>query len=184
MQIIGNPASCWELIAHASRTIVALGYHNIVDPQPRCELDEEIHAVVAWCAQFDSVMSLLLLRPRSLPPLNVRPSSLMRPDPTNPMSIFEILAMELVPVYNKILDLTLDMNAKRPIPSLKDEVAWLRSRMADIFALMQKVLMAQVGRSPPLHRLTNFRSVHHIFLKATRSFFFIGEDSSLNTFPP
>jgi len=139
MQIIGNPASCWELIAHASRTIVALGYHNIVDPKPRGELDEEIHAVVAWCAQFDSVMSLLLLRPRSLPPLNVRASSLMTPDPTNPMSIFEILAMELVPVYDKILDLTLEANAKRSLPSLKGEVAWLRAKMSDIAKLMERV---------------------------------------------
>ncbi|KAF2824767.1 putative Zn(II)2Cys6 transcription factor-like protein [Ophiobolus disseminans] len=138
MQIIGNPASCWELIAHASRTIVALGYHNIVDPEPRSELDDEIHAVVAWCAQFDSVMSLLLLRPRSLPPLNVPASSLMKPDPANPMCVFEILSMELVPVYDKILDLTLELNAKRSIPSLRDEVAWLRSKMSDIFRLMER----------------------------------------------
>jgi len=139
MQIIGNPESCWELVAHASRTIVALGYHNITSRHPQNEFDEEIRAVLAWCAQFDSVMSLLLLRPRSLPALNVRASSLMTPDPTNLMSVFEILAMELVPIYDKILDITLDMTAKKPLPSLKDEVSFLRTKMADIANLMERV---------------------------------------------
>jgi hypothetical protein len=139
MQIIGNPAACWELVAYASRAIVALGYHHIASPQGRTELDDEIHAVVAWCAQFDSAMSLLLLRPKSLPPLNVEVSSLMRFDPANPMEIFEIISMKLVPVYDKILDLNLGTNAKRPVSALKAEVFWLRSAMADILSLMERV---------------------------------------------
>lgn len=138
MQIIGNPASCWELIAHASRTIVGLGYHTMCDTQPKNEGDEEIYAAVAWCAQFDSCMSLLLLRPRSLPPLNIKASSLIKHDPANPMTVFEIMAMEMIPVHNKILDLTLDANAKRPVASLKDEVTWLRKAMSDLFILMEK----------------------------------------------
>jgi hypothetical protein len=139
MQIIGNPAACWELVAHASRTIVALGYHNIASTEPENDLDEEIHAIVAWCAQFDSVMSLLLLRPKSLPPLKVKVAALLKPDPANSVDIFEVVAMELVPVYDKILSLTLEMNAKRPLPALKAEVAWLRSAMADIMSLMERV---------------------------------------------
>jgi hypothetical protein len=139
MQIIGNPTSCWELIAHASRSIVALGYHTIVDTNPKNELDEEIHAALAWCCQFDSVMSTLLLRPRSLPPLSVKVASLLKPDPTNPMSIFDIFGMELIPVHDKILDLTLEAAAKRPVTSLRDEVAWLRSTMSDILILMEQV---------------------------------------------
>jgi hypothetical protein len=128
MQIIGNPTSCWELIAQASRCLVALGYHTITDTEPKDELDEEIHAAVAWCSQFDSVMSLLLLRPRCLPSLNV-----------NPMSIFEIFAMELIPIHYKILDLTLEAAAKRPVHSLREEVAWLRSTMSDLLVLMDNV---------------------------------------------
>ncbi|KAF2029280.1 putative Zn(II)2Cys6 transcription factor-like protein [Setomelanomma holmii] len=138
MQIIGNPASCWELIAYASRVIVALGYHTAIDMEPKTDLDEEIRAAVAWCSQFDSCMSLLLLRPRSLPPLNVRSSSLLKPDPANPMSIFEIIAMEMIPVHYKILELTLDANAKRRILNLKADVAGLRASMSNIFALMMK----------------------------------------------
>jgi hypothetical protein len=139
MQIMGNSASCWELIAHASRTIVALGYHNIIDTEPKTELDEEIHAAVAWCCQFDSAMSLLLLRPRSLPPLNIKISSLVKPDPTNPMSVFEIIEMEMVPIHDKTLDLTLKLNAKKTVHSLREEVAWLRNTMSEIFNLMNKV---------------------------------------------
>ncbi|KAH7082247.1 Zn(II)2Cys6 transcription factor-like protein [Paraphoma chrysanthemicola] len=138
MQIIGNSASCWELIAHASRMIVALGYHTAIQNEPKNDLDEEIIAAVAWCAQFDSCMSMLLLRPRSLPPLNVRLSSLIKLDPANPMSVFESIAMEMVPIHYKILEITLESNAKRPIPSLKDEVAKLRSSMSAIFTLMLK----------------------------------------------
>jgi len=142
MQIIGNPTACWELVAHASRTIVALGYHNITSSEPENDLDEEIHAILAWCAQLDSAMSLLLLRPKSLPPLKVKVASLLKPDPANPMDIFEVVAMELVPVYERILSLTLEMNAKQPLPALKAEVSWLRSAMADILSLMERVRVA------------------------------------------
>lgn len=139
MQLIGNPASCGELISYASRTIVALGYHTISNTEPKNETDEEIFAVLAWCAQFDSCMSLLLVRPRSLPPLMVKVSELIKPDLANPMNVFEIMAMEMVPVHNKILELTLEGNAKRPVPSLRDEVSWLRLAMSDLHNIMQKV---------------------------------------------
>lgn len=138
MQIIGNPVSSWELTAHASRTIVALGYHNISKTEPENDLDREIHAAVAWCSQFDSCMSLLLLRPKSLPPLQVKVSSLLKPDPANPMSIFEILAMDMIPVHDRILELTLEATGKRSATALKEEVAWLRTQMTNIHQLMEK----------------------------------------------
>lgn len=47
--------------------------------------------------------------------------------------------MELVPVYDKILSLTLEINAKRSPPSLKAEVTWLRSTMSQIMTLMERV---------------------------------------------
>lgn len=139
MQIVGNPVSCWELTAHASRTIVALGYHNITDTEPATDLDREIHAAVAWCSQFDSCMSLLLLRPRSLPPLQVKVSSLLKPDPANPMSIFEIMAMEMIPVHDKILELTLEPNGKRSATALNEEVVWLRTEMTNLHIVLEKV---------------------------------------------
>ncbi|KAH7350410.1 Zn(II)2Cys6 transcription factor-like protein [Pyrenochaeta sp. MPI-SDFR-AT-0127] len=138
MQIMGNPVSCWELTAHASRTIVALGYHNISDTEPANDLDREIHAAVAWCSQFDSCMSLLLLRPRSLPPLQVKVSALLKPDPGNPMSVFEIMAMEMVPVHDKILELTLEPAGKRSATALKEDLSWLQTQMTYIHDLLEK----------------------------------------------
>lgn len=138
MQIVGNPASCWELTAHASRTLVALGYHNVTNMEAINEYDEEIQAAIAWCSHFDSCMSLLLLRPRSLPPMNIKISSLIKPNPLNPMTIFEMITMEMLPIHNKILDLTLDSTKKAQAP-LKEEVAQLRNQMADIYNLMQRV---------------------------------------------
>jgi hypothetical protein len=131
MQIIGNPVSCWELTAHASRTIVALGYHRIDKPIPENDTESEIYALVGQCAFLDSVMSLLLLRPRSLPKLQVKASYLLRADPTSPMSI-----LELPPILDKILDLTLET---KPSPTiLNDEVAQLRADMKAIHELMEK----------------------------------------------
>jgi hypothetical protein len=138
-QIMGNPASCWELIAYASRAIVALGYHTITDADPKNDLNEEIHAVVAWCSHFDSCMSLALLRPRSLPPLNVRESTLIKTDPANPLGVFDHIAMDMIPVHDKILKLTLEANAKRPSATLREEVAWLREVMSDILRHMERV---------------------------------------------
>jgi hypothetical protein len=145
MQIMGNPVSCWELTAHASRTIVALGYHQITKTVPENDLDHEIYAAVAHCAQFDSIMSLLLLRPRSLPTLHVKVSELLQADPKNPMNVFEIAALEMVPVNDKILDLTLESTAKRSPAALKEDVAQLRRQMIDIRALMEKVTKSTCG---------------------------------------
>lgn len=140
MQIMGNPVSSWELTAHASRTIVALGYHQLTKTVPENDLDREIFAALAHCAQFDSVMSLLLLRPRSLPPLHVKVSELLQTNPNNPMNIFELAALEMVPVNDKILDLTLEATAKRSPTALKQDVARLRKQMIDIRAIMEKVI--------------------------------------------
>lgn len=139
MQIVGNPASCWELTAHASRTLVALGYHTITSGEAKDEYDEEIRAAVAWCSQFDSCMSLLLLRPKSLPPMNIRISSLIKADPLNPLSVFEVIAMEMTPVHDKILELTLESAPKKSGAPLKEEVARLRKQMSDIYIMMQQV---------------------------------------------
>ncbi|KAF9690803.1 hypothetical protein EKO04_011046 [Ascochyta lentis] len=138
MQIVGNPASCWELTAYASRTLVALGYHTITNDEAKDEHEEEIQAAVAWCSQFDSCMSLLLLRPRSLPPMNIKISSLVKANPLNPMCVFEIIAMEMIPVHEKILELTLAPASKKPGAPLKEEVAWLRKQMSDIYSMMQR----------------------------------------------
>lgn len=133
-QIMGNPTQCWELTAHASRTIVALGYHQISKTTPETDEEKEIYAIVAHCAELDSVMSLLLLRPRSLPRMQVKASDLLRKDKSNTLSV-----LELVSVQDKILDLTLPSNVKPAPAILHEEVAQLRTQMKEIYLLMEKV---------------------------------------------
>jgi hypothetical protein len=135
MQIIGNPAQCWELTAHASRTIIALGYHQIDKMVPETDEEREIFAVVAHCAELDSAMSLLLLRPRSLPKFKIKIHDLLRADPSTPMSTLEMIA-----VQDKILDLILTSATKRSPSVLKEEVVQLVAQMKEIYGLIEKVI--------------------------------------------
>lgn len=134
--------SCWSLTAYASRTLVALGYHTLSGTVPETEEQEEINAAVAWCYHFDRLMSLLLLRPPSLPNLNITVSSLVKHDPANPMSIFATVMLEMVPIYEKILQLTLESPSsapREPRSSIQSEVADLLRRLEDISTMMEKV---------------------------------------------
>lgn len=70
--------------ALASKVIIALNYHNITDTVPRNEVEEDIHACVYTCYYFDKTLSLLLLRPPSLPELKVEPAQLIHLDPDLP----------------------------------------------------------------------------------------------------
>lgn len=84
MQYLGNMSRCWMLNALASKVVIALNYHNITDTVPRSEVEEEIHACVYTCYYFDKTLSLLLLRPPSLPELKVEPQELIHLDPDVP----------------------------------------------------------------------------------------------------
>jgi hypothetical protein len=136
MYIVGNSQSCWSLTAYASRTLVALGYHNIHTLAPNTEQEQEIRAAVAWCYHFDRIMSLLLLRPPSLPPLQVPVVSLVSYDRHNPMAIFALVMLELVPIHEKILELTLRRKVSRT--EAEPEVDDLRRKMDEIYSTIEK----------------------------------------------
>jgi hypothetical protein len=144
MHIIGNTTSCWSLTAYASRTLVALGFHNLDALGSNFDKEEvkEIHVSVAWCYHFDRLMSLLLFRLPSLPPLHVEVSSLVEHDPGNPMSVFAKVMLDMVPIHEKILEMTLEGAAKRATRapySVNAEVAQLRSKMTEVYATMEQV---------------------------------------------
>lgn len=141
MQVVGDAISCWYLTASASHTLVALGYHNLRHTAPRTDADEEIHAAVAWCYHLDASMSMVLVRPLSLPRILVPVASLLKPNPLNPLTTFVIMALELVPVQQKIVGITLSSGPShdsRSQSSIDVEVALLRRQMAEIFARMEK----------------------------------------------
>ncbi|KAF2114507.1 putative Zn(II)2Cys6 transcription factor-like protein [Lophiotrema nucula] len=133
MQIVGDPPACWSLIAAASRTAVALGYHDIREIRPNpTEEEEERNASLAWLIHIDRCMSMFLVRPASMPKMHVAASSLWKLDPTNPMATTFQLALEIVPVQEAWLELTLESRESSAQRSMKEEINALLTRMADI----------------------------------------------------
>lgn len=96
------------LTALASRIIVALNYHNIVDVSPRTEIEENIHACVYTCYYFDKTLSLLLLRPPSLPDLKIKPAELVHIDPDLPTSAMVTGIVEYSELKSCLLNVLLD----------------------------------------------------------------------------
>ncbi|KAJ5918386.1 transcriptional regulator family: Fungal Specific TF [Penicillium verhagenii] len=108
MQYLGNMSRCWMLTAFASRVIVALNYHNITSPIPQSEVEEDIHACIYTCYYFDKTLSLLLLRPPSLPELKVEPSQLIHLDPEVPTTAMIGGIVELANIKSTLLHVLLD----------------------------------------------------------------------------
>lgn len=108
MQYLGNMSRCWMFTALASKVIIALNYHNITDPIPRNEMEEEIHACVYTCYCFDKTLSLLLLRPPSLPELKVEPAQLIHLDPDLPTTPMIIGIVEFARLKNTLPNILLD----------------------------------------------------------------------------
>jgi hypothetical protein len=108
MQYLGNMTRCWLFIAIASKIIVSLNYHNITDPSPGNDIEENIHACVYTCYGFDKILSLLLLRPPSLPDLKVRPTQLIHLDPDLPTSAMLTGIAEYSELKSAVLKILLD----------------------------------------------------------------------------
>ncbi|KAJ6009450.1 hypothetical protein N7522_004466 [Penicillium canescens] len=111
MQYLGNMSRCWMFTALASRVIVSLNYHNITDPNPRNEIEESVHACVYTCYYFDKTLSLLLLRPPSLPDLKVKATELIHIDPDLPTFAMITGIVEYAELKNALLGVLLDTKA-------------------------------------------------------------------------
>lgn len=99
--------------AVASRVLVALNYHNITDAEPRDNVEEDIHACVYTCYYFDKTLSLLLLRPQSLPDLKVDPAQLIHMDPGLPTTPMITAIVEFSHLKNILLNILLDTKEMR-----------------------------------------------------------------------
>lgn len=143
MQIMGDPSQCWFLAAAASRTAVSLGYHNIRDTSISSEFDEEIHVALAWCCHLDKSISLLHMRPPSLPKLHITASELIKDDLSNAMSGFVKTMMDMAEINEGILEVAYEicpMNKQPPeLSAVQDQVYSLRSRMAEVHLKMLEV---------------------------------------------
>lgn len=108
MQYLGNMSRCWMFTALASRVIVSLNYHNVTDVHPGSEIEESIHACVYTCYYFDKTLSLLLLRPPSLPDLKVSPTQLIHIDPDLPTAPMIKGIVEYSELKSALLNILLD----------------------------------------------------------------------------
>lgn len=112
--------------AIASRILVALNYHNITDTEPRNDVEDDIHACVYTCYYFDKTLSLLLLRPQSLPDLKVDPAQLIHMGsglPTTPMITAIVKFSQLKNTLVNILLNTKEMGDMEKATILSDLVA-------------------------------------------------------------
>ena len=117
---------CWMFTAIASRILVALNYHNITDTEPRNDVEDDIHACVYTCYYFDKTLSLLLLRPQSLPDLKVDPAQLIHMDPGLPKTPMITAIVKFSQLKNTLVDIlrnTKEMGDVEKATILSDLVA-------------------------------------------------------------
>ncbi|KAJ5111010.1 transcriptional regulator family: Fungal Specific TF [Penicillium argentinense] len=138
MQYLGNMSRCWMFTALASRIIVALNYHNITDPIPRNEVEEDIHACVYTCYYFDKTLSVLLLRPPSLPVLKVEPVKLIHMDPDLPTTPMIRGIVEYAHIKSTLVDILLDSNKEMREMDKASVLSNLVARAHAIYSDLQK----------------------------------------------
>lgn len=142
MQYLGNMSRCWMFTALASRVIVSLNYHNLTDVHPKSQIEESIHACVYTCYYFDKTLSLLLLRPPSLPDLKVKPTQLIHIDPDLPTAAMITGIVEYSELKSALLNILLDTKGIEDTEKaniLSDLVA----RAHTIHSNMQKVKLTR-----------------------------------------
>ncbi|KAL2694981.1 hypothetical protein AAEP93_003076, partial [Penicillium crustosum] len=86
VQLLGETSRSWFLTALAARSLVALGYHHLSPIFLASNDGSEIRQTVYWCYYMDKTLSMLLVRPSSLPDLPFDPATLVHLDPKNPLT--------------------------------------------------------------------------------------------------
>lgn len=77
---------------------------------PHNETEEEIHACLYTCYYFDKTLSVLLLRPPSLPDLKVDPTQLIHMDPDLPTTPIIRGIVEFAHIKSTLVNILLDSN--------------------------------------------------------------------------
>ncbi|CAI7572907.1 unnamed protein product [Penicillium palitans] len=152
MRYLGNMTRSWMLTAQASMIIVSLNYHNITDPCPRTEIEENIHSCVFTCYYFDKTLSLLLFRPPSLPDLKVRPTQLIHLDPDVPTSAMIKGIVEYAELKSDLLNVLLDTKKAIGDTEKANILSDLVARAHIIHSSMQTFRRRQEEQCPELWR--------------------------------
>ncbi|KAE8156866.1 hypothetical protein BDV40DRAFT_280137 [Aspergillus tamarii] len=105
MQNQGDMSRSWTLAAFASRTLVSLNYHSIDSITLFDETKHDIYGSLYTCYYLDKMLSVLLLRPPSLPKLKIKPADLVRLDPRLPLSASVKVMVEFSQIQEGVLDI-------------------------------------------------------------------------------
>ncbi|KAF7544126.1 hypothetical protein G7Z17_g10197 [Cylindrodendrum hubeiense] len=145
-QLIGDASRSWNLIAFASRILVALGYHKPGNSAglPRTDEEYEIHGCIFWCFLMDRLLSMHLGRPPSLPSLEVNRAWLSHPDFPPPL----VAIADLLGDFACIQDAVLNWRESSPRIRRQDGIAAnmsisaIQQRMSSMSAKIDKIRQA------------------------------------------
>ncbi|GFF30927.1 hypothetical protein IFM46972_03067 [Aspergillus udagawae] len=133
MQNQGDMSRSWTLTAFASRTLVSLNYHTIDKCVPSEGDMQDIYGALYICYYLDKILSVLLLRPPSLPRLKIKPADLVRLDPRLPLSACVKVMVCLGQIQDGVLDVLFIQNEKNDkvitVNALVQEMYHLRALM-------------------------------------------------------
>ncbi|GKZ51946.1 hypothetical protein AbraIFM66951_008463 [Aspergillus brasiliensis] len=112
MQNEGDMSRSWTLTAFASRTLVSLNYHTISKRDSSDREMQDIYGALYVCYYLDKILSVLLLRPPSLPRLKAKPADLVRLDTQLPLSACVKAMVCLGQIQEGVLDILVNRIGK------------------------------------------------------------------------
>ncbi|PWY89625.1 hypothetical protein BO94DRAFT_565393 [Aspergillus sclerotioniger CBS 115572] len=157
-QMQGNPTRGWTLTAFASQLLVTMNYHTIREDTPvRSQEDEDARQCLFSCFYLDKMLSMLLLRPPSLPRLKINPSILVPLDDGVPLGMIVKTVVELAQVQEAALELICGRNG----PSDRNKVATKLGAIVQDLVSLRSVIDERCVNSPRLFQVewiaTEFR---------------------------
>ncbi|KAL3440308.1 hypothetical protein BJX65DRAFT_316735 [Aspergillus insuetus] len=112
MQNQGDMSRSWTLTAFASRTLVSLNYHTIDKYVSSDRSMQDVYGALYLCYYLDKILSVLLLRPPSLPKLKIKPADLVRLEPQLPLSACVKVMVCLGQIQEGVLDVLFNHTEK------------------------------------------------------------------------
>lgn len=135
VQSLGRANHAWVLCSYASRLIVSLNYHETSDPSTG---DEDVKSALYWCYYLDRTLSTLLIRPPSLPNLQVSPTDLVRVETSVPYTPLIRIIIDLSQIQDQLLDISLH-GKRRSAGQILAHCQGLQERMCIIYTNLQAV---------------------------------------------
>ncbi|KAE8374343.1 hypothetical protein BDV26DRAFT_296048 [Aspergillus bertholletiae] len=105
-QMQGNLTKAWTLTAFAAQLLVTMDYHTVTEDTPiRNQEEEDARCCLFSCHYLDKTLSMLLLRPPSLPRLRIRPTLLFPFEEGASLGMVAKTMAELAEVQEAVLEI-------------------------------------------------------------------------------